>query len=183
MYLLRYFYIDRPVFLLENRVHKRTKHRKVHAKLSLIESYTGLSTNIYLICYKKRSVNLTLLHLNTVEKENIVICMELCILCMEKISNSVHILRNLQQCKKSTMNALNYAKHGQYMDPFAKTAQNFLSNYKQCDSISQTGRIIKFSLLMQTTCMIMRQNFNISAEKMTILSIMLRCCISNRKNY
>jgi len=31
--------------------------------------------------------------------------------------------------------------------------------------------------------MIMRQNFNISAEKMTILSIMLRCCISNRKNY
>ncbi len=28
------------------------------------------------------------------------------------------------------MNALNYAKHGQNMDPFAKTAQNFLSNYK-----------------------------------------------------
>jgi len=47
MYLLGYFHLERPVFLLENRVHKRTKHRKVHAKLSFIESYTGLSSKIY----------------------------------------------------------------------------------------------------------------------------------------
>ena len=38
---------------------------------------------------------------------------------------------------------------GKIWTQLQKTAQNFLSNYKYCDAISQKGRIIKFSLLMQ----------------------------------
>ncbi len=37
---------------------QRTKHRKVHAKLSFIESYDGPPTSIYLNIYSPRSVTL-----------------------------------------------------------------------------------------------------------------------------
>ena len=50
MYLLRYFHIDRPVFLLENRVHKRKKHRKVHAKHLSKHLQTSISSATKKIC-------------------------------------------------------------------------------------------------------------------------------------
>jgi hypothetical protein len=63
------------------------------------------------------------------------------------------------------MNALNYAQHGQYTDPFAKNCAKF-----SLKLINRAMQHFKQEKLLNSPCsgkitrMIMRQNCNISAE-------------------
>ena len=66
------------------------------------------------------------------------------------------------------MNALNYAQHGQYTDPFAKNCAKFSLKlkYRAMQHLKQE-ELLNSPCSCKTTCMIMRQNCNISAEKIT----------------